>query len=227
MKILLADDDFDLAGVTADALVRRGHEVVVARDGAEALRTWEANQPDIILLDLRLPKIKGLEVLRAVRERSTTPVILLSGRTGEEPMLKGFAAGADDYIEKPFSMSVLTARIEAVNRRAKATRASEPPSHYPIGPLILDVETHEVRHPDGSTVRLTRTEFRILETLVRSAPRVVPSERLVDNGWKDGGGDVSLLKTHISHLRTKLGLGREVDADIMSITGVGYRLHIA
>src|SRR4051812_27260951 len=145
MKILLAEDDVELAGVTADGLQLCGHSVVVAHDGAQALRVWETAQPDLAVLDLTLPRVRGLDVLRAIRERAATPVILVSGWTGGETMLKGSAAGADDYMEKPFSVRVLAARIEAVARRSRSARPAEPPKTYAIGPLVLDIELHEVR----------------------------------------------------------------------------------
>jgi two-component system KDP operon response regulator KdpE len=153
-------------------------------------------------------------------------VILLSGRSGEELLLEAFDAGADDYVAKPFGVNMLVARVEAVGRRALERRPAEPSHELALGPLVMDVDSHEVHHPDGTTVRLTRTEFHILEALVRSSPRVVPNERLVNESWRVGGGSTTVLKTHISHLRTKLRLGHGVDATIVAVPEVGYQLRI-
>jgi DNA-binding response OmpR family regulator len=170
----------------------------------------------------------GLDVCQAIREKSTTPVIFLSGRAGEEHVIKGFRSGADDYISKPFSTRVLTARIEAVCRRANGkAHATEAPRQLKIAGLSIDVDSHEIHRPNGELVRLTPIEFRILHALIMAAPRVVSNERLVDYAWNYYGGDVSLLKTHISHIRRKLGLCRHPNGGIVSITGVGYRLSIA
>ena len=218
LKILLVDDDLDLLDVTTYALQRSGHHVMAATDGADALKRWIAEEPDIIILDLGIPKVSGLDVCQTIRRGGDTPIILLSEFTGEDDMVRGFAAGADDYITKPFSMRVLLARIEAVWSRSRGNM--QPSRDLQIGSLVIDIDSHEARKPDGSMVRLTPIEFEILRLLAVNAGRVMSRNRLVERAWSLGGGDVMLLKTHISHIRKKLG----DECNIESIPGVGYRL---
>jgi len=224
MKVLLVDDDSDLLDVTAYALRRDGFNVVIASDGAQALRRWEADTPDIIVLDVGLPRVNGLEVCHKIRQTSSTPVILLTARTDEEHVVQGFRLGADDYVTKPFSPRQLSVRIEAVCRRGQQLGEREPTRELRVGDLVLDVESHEVANGDCST-QLTSIEFRLLYLLANNVGRVVASSRLVDYAWGINGGDVSLLKTHISHIRTKVGLSVMGPNSISVVPSVGYRLN--
>ena len=223
MKVLLVDDDLDLLDVTAYALRREGFNVIVAADGSQALRRWESDQPDVVVLDLRLPRLSGFEVCRKIREKGTTPVILLTSLDEEEHILQGFRLGADDYVTKPFSTKQLSMRIRAVARRAADQQSAEPVRELRVDDLVLDVESHEARRGD-LVVQLTPTEFRLLYMLASNAGRVVSSARLVEYAWGYDGRDVSLLKTHISHIRKKLHLPSEGPGAICALPGVGYRL---
>jgi DNA-binding response OmpR family regulator len=226
MKILLVDDDVDLLDVTSYALRREGFNVISAPDGVQALRRWEADQPDVVVLDVGLPKLSGFEVLRKIQQSGTTPVIMLTAQRGEEEIIKGFRLGADDYVTKPFSPRELSMRIRAVGRRG--TRATEELAarELRVGSMVLDVEAHEVRIGER-LVRLTRLEFRILHLLGSNAGRVVSSSRLVEYAWGYDGGEVGLLKTHICHIRKKLKLPRGQLGDILAVPGVGYGLTVA
>jgi DNA-binding response OmpR family regulator len=181
MKILLADDDADLLDVTAYALRREGFAVIVAKDGAQALRRWQQEHPDIVVLDVNMPQLDGFDVCRQIRDAGTTPVILLT----------------------------------ALN--------PEPERELRLGPLALDAESHEVTLGE-QPIHLTPIEFRLLFILAANQGRVVSTARLVEYGWGYDGGDVSLLKTHVSHLRKKLGMPLDELGEIRAIPRVGYRL---
>jgi DNA-binding response OmpR family regulator len=167
--------------------------------------------------------MNGFEVCHSIRQESTTPVILLTALGDEESVLQGFRVGADDYVTKPFSPLQLIARIQAVWRRGRSMRHHEPVRQIQIGDLLLDSESHEVRR-SGVEVQMTPREFRIFFLLASNIDRVVSFSRLVDYAWGYNGGDASLLKTHISHIRTKLGLGVKGPGAISVVPTVGYKL---
>lgn len=222
MKILLADDDADLLDVTAYALRREGFAVIAANDGAQALRRWQQEHPDIVVLDVNMPRLDGFTVCRQIRDAGSTPVILLTALNQEEQVIRGFEAGADDYVTKPFSPRQLAMRLRAIWRRS-ANGEVEPARELRLGPLALDAESHEVTLGERP-IHLTPIEFRLLFILAANQGRVVSTNRLVEYGWGYDGGDVSLLKTHVSHLRKKLGLPLDDLGEIRAIPRVGYRL---
>lgn len=226
MKVLFVDDDLDLLDVTTYALRREGFEVVGTTDGARALTMWEVEQPDVLILDVSLPRLNGLEVCKRVRQFSDTPILLLTGRTTEEDVLRGFECGADDYVTKPFSARQLAMRLRALWGRRKHRSDPEPFRRLCVGKLELDQETYEVWRA-GKPLPLTPTEFRLLWILSANAGRVVPSSRLVDYAWGYGRGEPSLLKSHISHLRHKLQLPSAGVREITSVPQVGYRLTLS
>lgn len=224
MKILLVDDDRDLLDVTSYALRREGFNVIVATDGIEALRRWKNDLPDLVVLDVGLPRLNGFEVCRKIREANETPVILLTGLSDENSVIHGFKVGADDYVTKPFSARQLAMRIRAVLRRGAPGAAAERLEEIRVGDLMLDVEAHEV-HRGALTVRLTPIEFRLLYLLAVNAGRVVSRNRLVEYAWGYDEGDASLLKTHMTHIRKKLRLPKQGAGAITAVHGVGYRLN--
>jgi DNA-binding response OmpR family regulator len=226
MKVLLVDDDTDLLDVTAYALRREGMTVLMATNGAQALQRWQAEQPDVVVLDVQLPRVHGFEVCRAIAEEGKTPVILLSGLAGDEHVVQGFRSGADDYVTKPFSPRELAIRIRAICRRSMGhtnVAMVEPRSELRVNDLVLDLESHEVTLA-GRTVRLTPTEFRLLYILAMNAGRVVASARLVEYAWGYAESDISLLRGHLSHIRSKLGLRHGGPGEIVAVSGVGYSL---
>jgi DNA-binding response OmpR family regulator len=224
MKIMLVDDDPDLLDVTAYALRREGFTVLLAQDGEQALRRWQAETPDVVVLDVVLPALDGLQVCRAMRQRQDTPVILLSGRTDEEHIVQGFRAGADDYVTKPFSPRQLALRIRAVARRAARSTEPDHAGDLRLGDLTLEVESHEVRR-GAQAIRLTPTEFRLLYMLASNLGRVVSGARLLAYAWGYDADDTTLLKTHVSHLRKKLApLLPPGTLDLQAIPRTGYRL---
>ena len=223
MKVLLVDDDMDLLDVTGYALRREGFNVIMATNGTQALRRWETDQPDVVVLDVNLPKLSGFEVLRKIAEGEATPVIMLTALGDDDNVVKGFRLGADDYVTKPFSPRQLAMRIRAVAKRGAQATTAAAAREIPVGNMVLDVEGHEVRVGERH-VRLTPLEFRIFYLLASNVGRVVSSSRLVEYAWGYDGADAGLLKTHVCHIRMKLKLPRGQVGDILAVPGVGYRL---
>ena len=223
MKVLLIDDDTDLLDVTAYALRREGFNVMVATDGRAGLERWSRDEPDVVVSDVIMPHLNGLQLCHEIRQSASTPVILLTAANSEEQIIQGFQMGADDYIVKPFSPRQLAMRIRAVCRRGASAGMPEPTLQLQVGEFLLDVESHEVAY-QGEQVQLTPIEFKLLHILAVNRGRVVNATRLVDYAWGYDGGDVFLLKTHISHIRKKLSLPRGGIEDIRSVPRVGYRL---
>ena len=223
MKVLVADDDADLLDLLTYALRREGYTVLAAINGQQALHRYETENPDIVLLDVTMPKVDGFEVCRHIRRESDTPIILLTARDEEEDVVRGLRIGADDYVTKPFSAKQLTARMKAVMRRRQANMYQEPVSQLQVGDLALDLQSYEATKA-GTHVQLTPLEFRILYMLAMNEGRVIPYSRLVEYAWGYDSGDANLLKTHICHLRKKLGLGTGKQGGIRAVAGVGYSL---
>jgi two-component system response regulator MtrA len=223
MKVLLVDDDVDLLDVTSYALRREGFNLIMATNGAQALRRWETDEPDVVVLDVNLPKLSGFEVLRKIAQAETSPVIMLTALGDDENVVKGFRLGADDYVTKPFSPRQLAMRIRAVARRGARSDSTVASPELRVGDMVLDIEAHEVR-VGTRLVRLTPLEFRILHLLANNLGRVVGSARLVEYAWGYDGADIGLLKTHVCHIRQKLSLPKGQLGDILAVPGVGYRL---
>jgi DNA-binding response OmpR family regulator len=223
MKVLVVDDDVDLLDLMTYALRRDGYTVFAAIDGQQGVDRWEAERPDIVLLDVTLPKLNGFEVCRRIRQESATPVIMLTARDEEEDVVRGLNLGADDYITKPFSAKQLVARMKAVLRRCQNDPYRQAVSELRVGDLVLDLQSHETLQA-GEPVKVTPLEFRILYMLAMNANRVIPYSRLVEYAWGYDSGDANLLKTHICHIREKLGLPLEARTGIKAVPGVGYRL---
>ena len=223
MKVLVVDDDADLLDLTSYALRREGFTVIPASDGQQAVQRWESETPDLVVLDANMPKMNGFEVCRKIRQGSSTPVIMLTARGDESDILQGLQLGADDYVTKPFSAKQLVARMRAVLRRCQADPYRQPVSQLTVGDLMLDLQSHEATK-GGEPVQLTPLEFRILYMLAMNEGRVIPYARLVEYAWGYDGGDSSLLKTHISHIRSKLGMVGDQPGGIKAVPGVGYSL---
>jgi DNA-binding response OmpR family regulator len=233
VKILVADDDADLLDVTTYALRREGYNIVTATDGQQAVDRCAVERPDLILLDVGLPRMNGFDVCRRIRETTATPIIMLTARNDDENVVQGFLTGADDYVTKPFSHRQLAARIRAVLNRTAGGLTPEPEGDLVVGNLRLNLHSHEVTVKGQSPVRLTPLEFRVLYILAINEGRVVSSSRLVEYAWGYDGGEASLVKTHISHVRQKLGIDKErPDRDqvgevrIRTVPWVGYSLTV-
>jgi DNA-binding response OmpR family regulator len=223
LKILVIDDEEDLVELVSFNLKRESFDVVCARDGQSGLRSAQHDRPDLIVLDVMMPQLDGLEVcrqLRADRRTRDVPIIMLTAKATESDRVVGLELGADDYVTKPFSPRELVARVKAVLRRSAG--APEPAKILRRGPLLIDLERHEVSF-DGRAVALTATEFRILELLTSRAGRVFSRESLI-NGAMGAHAAVfdRTIDVHITALRRKLGANGS--ALIQTVRGFGYRL---
>ena len=223
MKALLVDSDHDVLDVTTYALRREGYQVITAADGLQAIERFRAESPDIVLLEVRLPKLSGFEVCTRLRHISEVPILFVTERTDEQHVLRGLQVGADDYVTKPCSLKQLAARMQTILRRCQTDQYRKAVSEVQAGDLLLSLQSHEVTR-GGEPIRLTPLEFRILSLLAMNEGQVIPYARLVDYAWGYEGGDANLLKTHICHIRQKLALPLEGAGSIQSLPTVGYTL---
>jgi DNA-binding response OmpR family regulator len=233
MKVLIVDDDRVLADVVAFTLRREGFEVSLAYDGEAALRRWAEEQPDLIVLDVNMPKLDGFAVCRRIREQADTPILLLTVRSEEDDIVHGLQLGADDYITKPFSPRQLVARAQAVLRRAGKTPAS---AIRQVSVLRLDASRHEVCIGGGEAVSLTPLENRLLDYLVLNAGRVLTTEAIIGHVWGPEGGDRDMLRQLVHRLRLKIAQACGTSADISdsvapvfieTVPGLGYGLAVS
>ena len=217
-RVLVVDDDPAIQRTLAIGLRARGYDVVPARDGRTAVDACEDDEPDVVLLDLGLPDLSGVEVLRKVRERSQVPVIVLSARHGSDDKVEALDVGADDYVTKPFGMDELLARIRAAGRR---TGGERPPVQ--AGELCIDLTDRRVTR-SGERVHLTPKEWALLEALVVADGRVVRQTDLLHAVWGPGYGDEShYLRTYVGTLRKKLEADASRPRHLVTEPGVGYR----
>lgn len=221
MKLLLVEDDLALSDVLAFALRRAGFEIVTAYDGLAGVRAWEQESPDLVVLDLNLPKLDGLAVCRRIRSQGETPIIMLTVRDEDEEVVRGLETGADDYIVKPFSPNQLVARVRAVLRRAGMTPT---PGTLSAAELTLDRSRNEAKRPSQSPIRLTPLETRLLESLMLNAGQVLSTDMLINVVWGAEGGDRAMLKQLIYRLRTKIEPDPSQPTIIETVPGVGYAL---
>ncbi len=221
MKVLVVEDDLALSDVIAFTMRRAGFDVVAAYDGLAALDQWAAEQPDLVLLDLNLPKLDGLSVCRRIRNQSATPIIMLTVRSSDEAVVAGLETGADDYIVKPFSPTQLTARARAVLRRAGATST---PGTMEAAGLSLDRSRNEVQRVGGQPIRLTPLEVRLLEALMLNAGRVLSADALISTVWGLEGGDKAMLKQLVYRLRAKVETDPAQPTLVETVPGIGYVL---
>ena len=225
IKVLLADADGRARHELGAALRKEGLEVTAVTDGLEALRCWQATPWDVVVLELYLPRLSGLEVCRRIREEELTPVIFLSALSDDEHVIRGFEAGADDYVAKPASPRQLAVRIRVAEQRRRQTEERESTQPVSIGNVLLDTESWVLRR-DDAVIPLTPIEFRLLYILASNEGRVVTAERLADYAWCSGEGDASLIKMHISRLRKKLEALSDCSVTPRALPGVGYRLSV-
>ena len=224
-RILVAEDEAHLRDFICRNLRARGLAVFEAASGLEAMALWEHEQPDLLVLDLMMPHMDGLEVCRRVREQSTVPIIVLTALDGDSDKVTALDLGADDYMTKPFSIEELLARARASLRRARwhQSETPVPAGVRRYGPIEIDLEAHIVRR-DGEEVRLTPTEFAVLAELVANAGKVVPHRLLLQRVWGHGYGDeADYLRVYLTRLRRKLEPDAAKPRFLVTVPGVGYR----
>jgi two-component system response regulator RegX3 len=231
VSVLLAEDEESFVDALVVGLGREGFEVTIARDGPEALAKFEEVSPDLVLLDLMLPKLSGIDVCRAIRARSTVPIIIVTAKGTEIDTVVGLEVGADDYVTKPYRLRELVARMHAVMRRTSAaphdsgnSGALASREAIAVGDIRVDLDRRKVS-VRGEDVQLRRKEFDLLVLLCENAGRVLTRDTLIDRVWgTDYVGDTKTLDVHIKRLRAHVELDRKSPAIITTVRGVGYRL---
>ncbi|HEY1011943.1 MAG TPA: response regulator transcription factor [Herpetosiphonaceae bacterium] len=224
MKILVVDDDLELLGLIGFALRQAGYLVLEASEGHQAVSRFEAEQPDLVILDVNLPGLGGFEICKRIRQQSETPIMMLTVRSSEEDQIQGLDLGADDYLTKPFSPRSLLARVRALLRRSGIER----PAPLVAGGISLDVEMQAVSVDGADSIRLTNLEFRLLHYLIANAGRTLSAERLTSHVWGyQGIGDRQLLKQLVHRLRQKIERNPAEPGLVITVPGIGYMLQVA
>lgn len=221
IKVLIVDDEPQILRALRINLRARQYDVEVAADGNTALKTAAAYHPDLIVLDLGLPDIDGVDVIRGVRGWTEAPIIVLSGRAGSQDKVEALDAGADDYVTKPFGVDELLARMRAVTRR-HSTQA-DAPTTVQIGQYTVDIASHRVSG-DGEDVRLTPTEWHLLSVLVRNPGKLVSQRHLLREVWGPRyGSETNYLRQYMAQLRRKLEADPAHPRQLLTEPGMGYR----
>jgi len=225
--ILIVEDEESFVEALVVGLKREGFLVKVARDGAEALSAFDVVRPDLVLLDVMLPKVSGIDVCRELRSRSRVPIIMVTAKGSEIDTVVGLEVGADDYVTKPYRLRELVARMRAVLRRApREDDEAVSAEAMEVGDVRLDPERHEV-FVRGEPISLPLKEFELLEILLANAGRVLPRETLIDRVWGPHYvGDTKTLDVHIKRLRSKVEESPSAPRRITTIRGLGYKYEI-
>ncbi len=222
ITVLVVDDETVLAEMVSMALRYEGWNIATAADGASAITAARSSRPDAVVLDIMLPDMSGLDVLRKLREQNPQlPVLLLTAKDAIEDRIAGLTAGGDDYVTKPFSIEEVVLRLRALLRRTGVT-TEDSGAQIVVGDLVLDEDSHEVTR-GGELVALTSTEFELLRFLMRNPKRVLSKAQILDRVWSyDFGGRSNIVELYISYLRKKIDSGR--DPMIHTLRGAGYVL---
>ena len=223
--VLVVEDEASFVEALTIGLRREGFEVVVAVDGAEALEMFDEVAPDLVLLDVMLPKISGVDVCRQLRKRTQVPIIMVTAKGAEIDTVVGLEVGADDYVTKPYRLRELVARMRAVLRRSDTNGSSLAlaPGIIEVGDVRLDPDEHRVT-VHGDDLSLPLKEFELLHLLLANAGRVLPRETLIDRVWgNDYVGDTKTLDVHVKRLRSKIEPDPALPTRIVTIRGLGYK----
>jgi two-component system response regulator RegX3 len=224
--VLVVEDEPSFVEALTIGLTREGFGVVAVTDGLEAVQRFDEVQPDIVLLDVMLPRLSGIDVCRQLRKRSHVPIIMVTAKGAEIDTVVGLEVGADDYITKPYRMREVVARMRAVLRRSLAESTIAPvlsPGSLAVGDVVLDPDEHRVTI-DGDDVSLPLKEFELLHLLLANAGRVLPRETLIDRVWgSDYVGDTKTLDVHIKRLRAKVEPDPTSPTRIITYRGLGYK----
>ncbi len=222
-RILLVDDEQSIQTLLSYPLRKDGYHVTSALDGSEALRRFDEGRFDLVILDLMLPRLDGVEVCRALRAKSQVPIIMLTAKGSETDKVAGLEVGADDYITKPFGLREFRSRVKAALRRSRMGTGAEDDEPISSGELTIDFERRMVTLRDEE-VKVTYVEFEILGALARSPGRVLTRETLLEHVWGDSDyRDPRTVDVHIRHLREKLEADPKLPEFLFTVRGVGYR----
>jgi two-component system response regulator RegX3 len=221
--ILVVEDEATLADTVRYNLEREGYRVAVASDGRGALERFRAETPSLVILDLMLPEISGLDVCRQIRQVSQVPIVMLTAKDSEADKVTGLELGADDYVTKPFSVRELVSRVRANLRRAGMPPVADGEDLLTAGPVRMDVPRHEVQ-VGGTVVAFTPKEFELLETLIRRKGRLLTRDRLIADVWgADYFGDTKTLDVHVKRIRQKVERDPHRPEHLVTVRGLGYR----
>ena len=221
--VLVVEDEESFIEALQVGLAREGFRVQVARDGVDAIDMFDAVRPDVVLLDVMLPKISGIDVCRELRKRSRVPIIMVTAKGSEIDTVVGLEVGADDYVTKPYRIRELVARMRAVMRRSADRDDDLTADAMQVGDVALDPEKHEVRIR-GQLAQLPLKEFELLHVLLANAGRVMTREQLIDRVWgSDYVGDTKTLDVHVKRLRAKVETDPAHPERIVTIRGLGYK----
>lgn len=224
MKILVVDDDQPSVKMISYLLKEEGHAVSSAKDGLEALQSVEADAPDLIIMDVMMPRMDGLEATRRIRQIMNVPIIILSAKGETSDKVAGLQIGADDYLAKPFEPSELLARVHAVLRRTETYLAGDSETRVTVSGFHLDPVEHNVVRPDGTVVPLTTIEFKLMHCLMRNAGRVVTPGFLLNSAWGyDYEGESNQIAVYIRRLRNKIEKDPNNPRYILTIRRLGYK----
>lgn len=230
INILIADDDPQILRALRITLTAKGYRIVTASDGASTITAAIEHKPSLVLLDLGMPNLDGVEVIQAIRGWSTVPILVVSGRAGAADKVEALDAGADDYIVKPFAIEELLARVRALTRRLPREESTATTPLVRFGDVTVDLGAHSVTRATGGeqrTVRLTPTEWQFLEILVRNAGKLVTRQTILKQIWgTEHAEDTGYLRLYVSQLRRKLEANPAHPEHILTEPGMGYRLNI-
>ncbi|ACA82088.1 MULTISPECIES: response regulator transcription factor [Leuconostoc] len=228
MKILVVDDDIEIAELLEIYLKNEGYEPVMAADGKEAISKLNTN-PDIglMILDVMMPNMNGLEVVKIVRKDSRVPILMLSAKSGDMDKIQGLITGADDYVTKPFNPLEVMARVRSLLRRADNAVQDKTPDVLDIGSLVINKDSHEVKTANGDIVNLTALEFGILYLLASHPNRVFSADDIFERVWQqESVVSAKTVMVHVSHLRDKIEEATNGDQVIQTVWGVGYKIEV-
>jgi DNA-binding response OmpR family regulator len=226
MRILIADDDKEICNLLEIYINNEGFEVIKAHDGEEAIEKFNKTNPDVLILDVMMPKMDGLEVVKKVREESQVPILMLSAKTADIDKIRGLAKGADDYVVKPFNPLEVVARVKSLLRRSSyGLNNQENANEIEIGPLIIRKDEHDVQTINGESIHLTALEFGILHLLASNPNRVFSADEIFERVWQQETDYPSkTVMVHVSHLREKIEKATDGEQIVKTVWGVGYKV---
>lgn len=226
MKILIADDDKEICDLLEIYINNEGFEVIKAYDGQRAYDLFLEEEPDLLILDVMMPRMDGLEVVQLIRETSQVPILMLSAKTRDADKIRGLARGADDYVVKPFNPLEVVARVKSLIRRSSyGTKQENESDEIKVGPLVIHKERHEVKTIDDKFIHVTALEFGILYLLASNPNRVFSADEIFERVWQQETDVPSkTVMVHVSHLRDKIEKATKGEKVIETVWGVGYKI---